>query len=205
MVDAVAQAAGVPAAEVRRAAMLARRPRRRRAVGAREGGGRPCRLPAQAGSSRSQPMLAQTAADVTSALERVGSAARRVEARRRADPGPPRGRRDPRLHPQPAPTSRTAFPRSSRRVRALPTRRDRARRRGDRAAPGRAPAPVPGHDAPVRAKLDVEELRTDSPLSPFFFDCLHLDGEDLLDRPGASVLAALDASASAAAASCRAS
>src|SRR5262249_12799150 len=29
------------------------------------------------------------------------------------------------------------------------------------------------------------------PLSPFFFDCLHLDGEDLLDRPARDRLSAL--------------
>ena len=35
-------------------------------------------------------------------------------------------------------------------------------------------------------------VRRRVPLSPFFFDCLHLDGADLLDRPLAERLAALD-------------
>ncbi len=30
-------------------------------------------------------------------------------------------------------------------------------------------------------KLDVEALRAELPLTPFFFDCLRLDGDDLLD------------------------
>ena len=34
---------------------------------------------------------------------------------------------------------------------------------------------------------------TTLPLSPFFFDVLHLDGEDLLDRPARERVAALDA------------
>ena len=33
------------------------------------------------------------------------------------------------------------------------------------------------------SRVDVERLRQTVPLSPFFFDCLHLDGDDLLDRP----------------------
>ena len=33
-------------------------------------------------------------------------------------------------------------------------------------------------------KLDVAELRRELPLTPYFFDCLYLDGETLLDLPG---------------------
>jgi DNA ligase-1 len=33
------------------------------------------------------------------------------------------------------------------------------------------------------SRIDVDQLREAVPLSPFFFDCLHLDGEDLIDRP----------------------
>ena len=40
-------------------------------------------------------------------------------------------------------------------------------------------------------KLDVDSLRRELPLSPFFFDLLHLDGEDLLDRSAADRFAAL--------------
>ena len=32
-------------------------------------------------------------------------------------------------------------------------------------------------------RLDVDRLREEIPLVPFYFDCLHLDGEDLIDRP----------------------
>jgi DNA ligase-1 len=41
-------------------------------------------------------------------------------------------------------------------------------------------------------KLDVETLRKTLPLSAFFFDCLHAEGQDLLDAPARERLAALD-------------
>jgi DNA ligase-1 len=40
-------------------------------------------------------------------------------------------------------------------------------------------------------RLDVERLRRELPLSVLFFDCLHLDGEDLLARPTRDRFAAL--------------
>ena len=33
-------------------------------------------------------------------------------------------------------------------------------------------------------KLDVAALRRELPLTPYFFDCLYLDGETLIDLPG---------------------
>jgi DNA ligase-1 len=41
------------------------------------------------------------------------------------------------------------------------------------------------------SRLEVEQLQRTVPLSAFFFDCLHLDGDDLIDRPGAERFAAL--------------
>ena len=41
-------------------------------------------------------------------------------------------------------------------------------------------------------KGKVEEQRASLPLSSFFFDCVHLDGEDLLDRPARERLRELD-------------
>ena len=43
------------------------------------------------------------------------------------------------------------------------------------------------------ARRDLERLRREIPLSVFFFDLLHLDGEDLLDAPLSERAAALDA------------
>ena len=43
-----------------------------------------------------------------------------------------------------------------------------------------------------RSRRDLGQLRADYPLSPFVFDILHLDGEDLIDRPVTERFAALD-------------
>ena len=43
------------------------------------------------------------------------------------------------------------------------------------------------------SRLDVDRQRATTPLSTFFFDCLHIDGEDLIDRPARDRFEALDA------------
>jgi len=43
------------------------------------------------------------------------------------------------------------------------------------------------------SRLDVDRLRTSLPLTPFVFDVLHLDGQDLLDQPAVERHAALAA------------
>src|SRR3712207_1968264 len=45
----------------------------------------------------------------------------------------------------------------------------------------------------VGSRLDVERLATARPLTAFLFDLLHLDGQDLLDQPGAERHAAMAA------------
>ena len=45
----------------------------------------------------------------------------------------------------------------------------------------------------VGSRLDVERLAATRPLTPFLFDLLHLDGQDLLDQPGAERHAAMAA------------
>ncbi len=42
-------------------------------------------------------------------------------------------------------------------------------------------------------RLQVATVRSELPLSAYFFDCLHMDGEDLIDRPTAERQEALDA------------
>lgn len=41
-------------------------------------------------------------------------------------------------------------------------------------------------------KRDVDSLRRELPLTPFFFDCLYLDGVSLIDRPGEERFRALE-------------
>lgn len=42
------------------------------------------------------------------------------------------------------------------------------------------------------AKVNAAEMATQLPLTPFFFDCLHLDGEDLIDLPASERIAAFE-------------
>jgi DNA ligase-1 len=43
-----------------------------------------------------------------------------------------------------------------------------------------------------RSRRDLAQLRADYPLSSFVFDVLHVDGEDLIDRPAGERFAALE-------------
>jgi len=78
-------------------------------------------------------------------------------------------------------------------VRALPARElilD-----GEVIALDRAERPLPFQVTMRRIgrKLDVESLRADLPVQPFFFDVMRLDGEDLLDHTFSDRLARLEA------------
>ena len=105
-----------------------------------------------------------------------------VEARRRPHPGAPPRRRGPPVHPQPQRRHRAAPCR--RRAAAVPAVRrvvldgEMLGLREDERARG-----VPGHDEPVQRRRTVHAR---------FFDCLHLDGDDLLDEPLAERLDALE-------------
>ncbi|NUR16535.1 MAG: ATP-dependent DNA ligase [Dermatophilaceae bacterium] len=48
------------------------------------------------------------------------------------------------------------------------------------------PQPFQVTGARTASSADVERLRDEVPLTPFFFDLLHLDGDDLLDEPAAT-------------------
>jgi DNA ligase 1 len=64
---------------------------------------------------------------------------------------------------------------------------------GEAIALGAAGRPQPFQVTMSRfgSRLDVPQLRRSAPLSSFFFDCLHVDGDDLLDRPARERFAAL--------------
>ena len=81
------------------------------------------------------------------------------------------------------------------RGRTVGVRREAAPAAGGRAASegtrGQAEAAVPG--TPVDdGRSDAGGTAAAPALVPFFFDCLHLDGQDLIDRPLGERLAALD-------------
>jgi DNA ligase 1 len=191
MADAVAKAAGIAAAEVRRAAMLAGDLKTVAEAAMRDGsaGLAAYRLtPLQPIT----PMLAQTADDVGSALGQLGAGSvewkldgARIQAHRLGD--------EVRLFTRNLADITDRVPEIVDALRALET--------SAFVLDGEAIA-LRGDGRPERfqitmsrfgTKASADEARRSTPLSAFFFDCLHVDGEDLIDAPARSRLAALDA------------
>lgn len=191
MLDAIAQAAGLPAAQVRRAAMVA--------------GGLPAIANAAlvggaAGLQRFAlelfrpvlPMLAQPAEDLTDALTQLGEAAlewkldgARVQVHK--------GGAEVRVFTRSLNDVTAAVPEIVEAVRALPA--------GELILDGEAIALKPdGTPLPFQTtmrrfgrKLEVDTLRRELPLSVLFFDCLRLDADVLIDRPAAERFRAMAA------------
>ena len=190
MTDAVAKAAVLPAAEVRRAAMLAGD--LPRVAAAAISGGRDAL--AAFGLTPLQPvkpMLAQTADDMEGALERVGEASvewkldgARIQAHRLGD--------DARIFTRNLADITDRVPEIAEAILELSAEGlvldgEAIALRAD----GR-PHPFQVTMSRFGSSLAVADARRATPLKAFFFDCLHADGEDLIDRPLAARLAALD-------------
>ncbi|MGH7641173.1 MAG: ATP-dependent DNA ligase [Candidatus Dormibacteria bacterium] len=179
--DAVVQATGVGLRQLRRAAMLAG-DLVVVAVAALEHG--------EAGldsfrldlGSPIQPMLAQSARSLDEALARVGAAAVewkldgiRIQVHRQGD--------------QVAAFTRTLEPIGERvpelqeAVAALASQRLILDGELIALRPDGRPRPFQETSARVAFRGDPRALRREVPLTPFFFDLLHLDGDDLVDRP----------------------
>jgi DNA ligase-1 len=191
MVEAVASAAGVPPSEVRRALMVA-------------GDLGPVAAGAVARGSDGlagfhltvlrpvQPMLAQTAADVGDALARIRPAGvewkldgARLQVHRSGN--------EVRAFTRTLADVTDRVPEIVEVVAALAL--DAAILDGEAIAlrPDGRPHPFQVSMSRFGSRLDVDRQRDAVPLSSFFFDCLHVDGEDLLDRPASERLAILDA------------
>jgi DNA ligase-1 len=189
MVEAVAKAAGAPVSEVRRALMVSGDLGSVARAALTEGADGLARFRLRL-LRPLQPMLAQTAVDLPDALARIHPAA--VEWKLDG--------------------ARIQVHRSGSRVRAYTRNLADATDRVPEVVEGVAALPLDavildgevialGSDGRPRAfqvtmsrfgsRLDVDELRRSVPLSSFFFDCLHLDGEDLIDRPAADRVAVL--------------
>jgi DNA ligase-1 len=192
LTDAVARAARLPADKVRRAAMLAGDlgtvARAALGVGGADGLAafsvelfRPV-----------QPMLADSAPDLTAALSQVGEAiiewkldGARVQVHRSGD--------RVAIFTRNLNDVTARVPEVVTAVLSLPARElilD-----GEVIALDRSERPLPFQVTMSRfgRRLDVETLRAELPLSPFFFDLLWCDGEDYLDRPFTERLQQLDA------------
>jgi DNA ligase-1 len=191
MVEAVARAAGVPASEVRRALMLA---------GELPGVAAAALADGRAGLASFRlevlrpvkPMLAQTAERIDEALERAGPAAvewkldgARLQVHRLAEAV--------RVYTRSLADVSDRVPEVVEAVRRLALTAvvldgEVIALRAD----GR-PQPFQVTMSRFGSSGGRDGPRESTPLTPFFFDCLHLDGDDLLDRPAAERFALLDA------------
>jgi ATP-dependent DNA ligase I len=190
VVEGVAAAAGVPAAQVRRALMLEGDLGSVAAAAIAEG---------EAGLRRFgltvlrpvYPMLAQTAADTADALGRIHPA----DVEWKLD--------GVRLQVHVLEGEVRAFARTLADVTdrvpevvdamsGLPF--EAAILDGEAIAlrPDGRPHPFQVTGSRFASRTDVEAQRRSTPLSPFFFDLLHLDGEDLIDRPARERLEIMD-------------
>lgn len=188
MADAVARASGIPAAEVRRAAMLAGDLPAVAAAALTGGRTALTDFALQVGRPVG-PMLAQTATGVTDALERLGGTAileakldgARVQIHRRGSQVSVFTRSlDDVTHRLPEVVEATL---------ELPATDLIADAEAIALRPDNRPHPFQVTAARFGRKTpnDLE------PLSVFFFDLLHVDGRDLLDLPTDQRLASLDA------------
>ena len=189
MLDALARASGLPLERVRRAVMVAGNTAAVAAALLEKG---------EAGLSQYnvqllrpvQPMLAQTAEDVAGALEELGEAAlewkldgARVQVHRSGD--------DIVVFSRSLNNVTAAVPEIVEAVRALPSK--------DLILDGEVISLLPdGRPQPFQVtmrrfgrKMDVDRMRGELPLTPFWFDLLHLNGGHLLDEPQARRFAAL--------------
>ena len=190
MLAAVARASGLPADDVRRAAML------RGAVG-------PVAAAALIGGSAAlagfrlqvgrpvQPMLASTATDVADALGRVGAAAVewkldgvRVQVHRSGS--------EVSVWTRSLDDITSRVPEVVAAALSLPVREVVLDGEAIALRPDGRPRPFQQTGARVSSRVDVAAARVTAPLSTYLFDVLHLDGEDLLDRPGHERAAALE-------------
>ena len=191
LVEAVAKAAGLPAADVRRAAMLAGDLGvvAEAALGAGAAG--LARFAVQL-FRPVQPMLAQPAEDAGDALARLGEAAfewkldgARVQVHKRGD--------QVRVFTRKLNEVTAAVPEIVEVVRALPAPELILDGEAIALREGGRPQPFQVTMRRFGRKLDVEAMRAALPLRCFFFDALALAGESLIDRPGRERVAALEA------------
>jgi DNA ligase-1 len=191
LADAVARAAGVPAEEVRRAAMHAGD--LGEVAAAALGGGVPAlRAFALQLFRPLQPMLAQPAASASAALVALEAAAfdykldgARVQVHRAGD--------EVRVYSRRLNEVTVAVPELVAAVRALPARELVLDGEAIVLRADGSPESFQNTMRRFGRRLDVDRLRTELPLSTFFFDVLHLDGETLLEQPASERFAALDA------------
>jgi DNA ligase-1 len=181
LIDAVGRAAGIPATRIRRAAMLA---------GDLATVARAAIVNGDAALSAFalqlfkpvQPMLADSAADVSSALADLGEASleykldgARIQVHKAGD--------EVRVYSRNLRDVTVAVPEIVTVARQLPAREIVLD--GEAIVMRRDGTPEPFQVTMRRfgRKLDVEALRESVPITPFFFDVLYRDGQPIIDEP----------------------
>jgi ATP-dependent DNA ligase I len=192
MVDAVARAAEVPSTHVRRAAMVAG-DLGAVAAAAIEGGRAALARFRLSLLTPLQPMLAQSAEDVRAAFERIRPAAvewkldgARIQIHRLED--------EVRLFTRNLADVTGRAPEIAETVRSIPLRAAIFDAEAIALRPDGRPHPFGTTMSRFgsRSRRDLAQMRAEYPLSSFIFDVLHLDGEDLIDRPAVERFAALE-------------
>jgi DNA ligase-1 len=180
LVEAIARAAAVAPAEVRRAVMLAGDAKTVAVAALADGAAGLARFRLELFRPL-QPMLADTAEGGAEALARFGAAAvedkldgARVQVHRVGD--------DVRVFTRALNDVTAAVPEVVAVARTLPARQIVLDGEAIACTPTGAPEPFQVTMRRFGRRLDVERLQRELPLSAFFFDCLHLDGEDLIDH-----------------------
>ena len=191
MADAIAAAAELPATDVRRAIMLA-------------GSIPPVAVAALADGASSlehfrlklykplSPMLANPTKDVASALAALGHAAFEYKldgARAQIH----KSTEGVRIYSRTGRDVTDSLPEISDTIAALPAASFVLDAEVIALESSGRPRPFQETMRRFGRKLDVASAKTAFPLSLFCFDCLHAEGEDLIDRPAAERFARLDA------------
>jgi ATP-dependent DNA ligase I len=191
MVEALAKAAEVPATEVRRALMLRGSLGPVAAAALTDGVGALRAFHLEVGRPL-QPMLASTAPTIEAALERVGEAAvewkldgARVQVHRAGT--------EVAVFTRTLDDITARVPEVVTAALALPVAAAVLDGEVIALQPDGRPHPFQVTASRVGSRLEVERLAASLPLTAFLFDLLHLDGQDLIDRPGAERAAALAA------------
>ncbi len=181
VIEAVARAAGIPAGRIRRAAMLAGSlaPVARTAIAqGEEALSRFLLQPLQP----IQPMLADSASDIGDALTMLGEASleykldgARIQVHKSGD--------DVKVYSRTLRDVTVAVPEVVAAARAMPARALVLDGEAIALRPDGTPHPFQLTMRRFGRKLDVETLRAELPIAPFFFDVLYVDGDALVDEP----------------------
>ena len=189
VVEAIAKAAAVPAEAIRRAVMLAGDIAPVAKVVLTEGVNGLGRFRIEL-LKPVQPMLAQTAEDVGDALAQLGRAnfeykldGARVQAHKQGT--------EVRVFTRSLLEVTAAVPEIVEALRRLPAHALIVDGEALALKPDGTPQPFQITMRRFGRKLDVEAMRAQLPLSAYFFDCLHLEGQDLINERAASRFSAM--------------